>query len=332
MRASICVLGPLLSRFKQAQVSLPGGCAIGMRPIDIHIENLRKMGAKIEVEKGYVDAFSEKLKGNTLNLSFPSVGATENLIMAAVFAEGKTVIKNAAREPEIDDFINFLNKMGAKIEGIDEGVITVEGVQELKSVTYTPIGDRIEAGTYIILGLLLGEDVEVSGFNPHHLDCVLKVLKEMGGNLVVKENSVVVSASKLKNINIATEPYPGFPTDLQAQIMTLCLFAQGESTIVENIFENRFMHVSELQRLGANIKIQGNKATIQGGANLKGVCVMCTDLRASAALVLAALNSEGETEVLRIYHLKRGYEDLVGKIKKLGAQIELVKTEPYSDL
>lgn len=324
MRASILVLGPLLARFGHAKVSLPGGCAIGDRPVDIHLSNLEKLGAKIILEKGYVHATCEKLKGAELNLIFPSVGATENLMMAATFAEGVTTIKNAAQEPEIIDLANFLNKMGACIEGAGTSVIKITGVKKLKQATHRPIGDRIEAITYIICGLATNSSIEVIDFEPKYIGDVLNILKSMGANIEILENGVKTKPSNLKSFQAVTAPYPGFPTDAQAQLMALMAVIPGRSTIVENIFENRFMHVPELNRLGANIKVDGKIATIDGVAELSGAEVMCTDLRASAALVIGALVAKGETLISRVYHLDRGYEKIEEKLQALGASISRV--------
>jgi len=324
MRASICVLGPLLSRFKKARVSLPGGCAIGTRPIDLHLKNLEKMGAVINIEAGYVEAETTGLKGARLVLEFPSVGATENLMMAAVLAEGETVIENAALEPEVTDLGNYLISMGAKIEGLDSNTIKVLGVPSLKGGEYSAIGDRIEAATYIIAGLMTGSEITVNGFDPLHLDSVLEKLKQMGAKLEIGDSSVKTLPSKISASNIDTAPFPGFPTDVQAQMMALALVADGASIITEHIFENRFMHVPELQRMGADITIKGSSSFVNGGKPLKGAPVMCTDLRASAALVLAGFCAEGKTTIQRVYHLDRGYEDLANKFIKLGANIERV--------
>jgi UDP-N-acetylglucosamine 1-carboxyvinyltransferase len=325
MRASICVLGPLLGRFKKARVSLPGGCAIGTRPIDLHLKNLEKMGAEIVIEGGYVEAKTEGLKGAKLVLDFPSVGATENLLMAAALAEGETTIENAALEPEVSDLANFLVAMGAKIEGIGSNIIKVQGVKKLNGTNYTAIGDRIEAATYIISGLMTGGELKVSGFNPDHLDSVLEKLKRMGAEMEIGKDYVKVFPSKLVGRDIDTAPYPGFPTDVQAQILALATQAEGSSIITEHIFENRFMHVPELQRMGADITIKGNSAIVKGGKPLKGAPVMCTDLRASAALVLAGFCAEGNTEVQRVYHLDRGYEILDKKFQACGGTISREK-------
>ena len=324
MRASIFVLGPLLSRLNKAKVSLPGGCAIGTRPIDIHLKNLEKMGVSIDLNSGYVEAHTDELVGTKLALKFPSVGATENLMMAAVFANGQTVIENAAKEPEIDDLANFLNSMGAKISGIGTSKIVIDGVKELFPTEYEAIGDRIEAATYIMAGLASKSDIKVLNFDPLHLEFVIDKLKEMGANIEVLSNGVHLKPSHLKSINIETAPYPGFPTDAQAQLVSLSLICEGTTIVKENIFENRFMHVPELVRMGAKISVSGNTAIVEGGTPLKGAPVMCTDLRASAALIIAALCAEGETVIDRIYHLERGYENLSAKFEKLGAQVTIV--------
>ncbi|OIQ19799.1 MAG: UDP-N-acetylglucosamine 1-carboxyvinyltransferase [Bacteriovorax sp. MedPE-SWde] len=325
MRASIFVLGPLLARLNKAKVSLPGGCAIGTRPIDIHLSNLEKMGAKIDLNAGYVEAISnDGLVGTKLPLSFPSVGATENLMMAGVFAKGTTVIENAAMEPEIDDLANFLNSMGAKVSGIGTSKIIVEGVEELFETDYEAIGDRIEAATYIIAGLMTKSSIKVTNFNPEHLEFVIDKLKEMGGNIEVGKDFVNVEPSELNGAKIETAPFPGFPTDVQAQMVALLTQVNGNSFVKENIFENRFMHVPELMRLGAKITQEGKAVFIEAPIQLKAAPVMCTDLRASAALVIAALCAEGETVIDRIYHLERGYEKLTAKLQGLGANIEKV--------
>jgi len=324
MRASIFTLGPILTRMNKAKVSLPGGCAIGSRPIDLHLTSLEKLGAKIKLESGYVAAETDGLVGGHVALAFPSVGATENVMMAAVFAKGTTTIENAAKEPEIDDLANFLNKMGAKVSGIGTSKLTIEGVDELHEVEYEAIGDRIEAATYVMAGLITGSEIEVTDFNPSHIEFVLEALKGMGAKFEITENSVKVFPSDLKGASIDTAPYPGYPTDAQAQLIALATQIKGTTLVSENIFENRFMHVPELNRLGANIQIKGKTAVIEGGEPLKAAPIMCTDLRASAALVLAALATEGETEVLRVYHLDRGYEKLADKLKNLGVDIQRV--------
>ena len=324
MRASILVLGPLLARFGEAKVSLPGGCAIGDRPVNIHLENLVKLGADIKLEKGYVLAKCERLTGAVLDLSFPSVGATENLMMAATLAKGQTIIKNAAQEPEIIDLANFLNKLGAKVEGAGTNEIIIDGVDKLGGGTHQPIGDRIEAITYIICGLATNSEITVKGFDPEFISDVINILKSMGANLVVGDDFVTTKESNLKPYHVVTAPYPGFPTDAQAQLMALMAIVDGRSTIVENIFENRFMHVPELKRMGAEVFIDGKIANIDGVKKLSGAQVMCTDLRASAALVIGALVANGDTYISRIYHLDRGYEKIEEKLKSLGAIIKRV--------
>lgn len=324
MRASICVLGPLLTRFNEAKVSLPGGCAIGTRPIDIHLSKLEKLGANIQLEAGYVHATTKGLIGTNLVLDFPSVGATENILMAAVLAKGTTKIENCALEPEVTDLANFLNAMGAKITGIGTKTLVIEGVDRLTGGDYEAIGDRIEAATYIIAGLMTNSEIKVEGFIPEHLEFVLNKMKAAGAKLEIEDQAVHVYPSKMTSIDVDTAPYPGFPTDVQAQFIALATTIEESSVITENIFENRFMHVPELVRMGADISLKGNSAIIKGGNSLVGAPVMCTDLRASAALVLAGLVAEGETEVQRVYHLDRGYEKLAMKLSNLGANIKRV--------
>lgn len=325
MRASILVLGPLLARFKSARVSLPGGCAIGTRPIDIHLENFEKLGASINLEGGYVEAHTEGLKGTNLKLSFPSVGATENLMMGAVLADGITTIENVALEPEIDDLAHFLNTMGAKIEGVGTSTLTITGVKELNECEYEAIGDRIEGLTYIMAGLITHSEITVSGVKPKHIENALNLLRDMGAEFEINGDEITLKSRPLKSTEVATSPFPGFPTDAQAQLMALLTQVEGKSKISEKIFENRFMHVPELHRLGAKITLKGNEASILGPTQLKGAPIMCTDLRASAALVLAALASHGKTEIQRVYHLDRGYEKLEEKLNALGANIKRVK-------
>ena len=325
MRASIFVLGPLLARMGEAKVSLPGGCAIGTRPIDIHLNGLKKLGAEIKLEGGYVHAKADKLIGAHIVLPFPSVGATENIMMAATRAEGESIIENAAKEPEIDDLGNFLNAMGAEVSGLGTSKLIIKGHPEkFKDISYRPIADRIEAGTYIMAALMTKSEITVKDFSPSHIDFVLKKLEDLGAKFEIGEDYVKVFESELEGGKIDTAPYPGFPTDLQAQMMSLCLVANGASIITEHIFENRFMHVPELQRLGAKIALEGHTAFVKGGHKLSGAPLMCTDLRASAALVMAALASEGKTIIDRVYHLDRGYENLDTKLKGLGVQIERV--------
>ena len=312
MRASILVLGPLLARFKEATISLPGGCAIGTRPIDIHLDSLSKLGVKFQIENGYVrGVVKDELIGATINLPFPSVGATENIIMAASLARGITLINNAAKEPEIIDLAKALNSMGAKISFSGGDCIKVEGVNSLKEAEHTIMFDRIVAGTYILAGVMLNKKFTVNNIDPIFLKSLTDTLKRMKANLDIQENYVTTLPSKeIIGTDIETAPYPGFPTDLQAQIMSLMCIANGKSKISEKIFENRFMHVAELNRLGANIKIKNDIAYIQGNIKFKGAQVMASDLRASVSLVLAALCAEGETVIHRVYHLDRGYEKI----------------------
>ncbi len=322
MRASILVLGPLLARFQKATVSLPGGCAIGARPVDIHLRNFERMGVEIELDSGNVVAKTAGLEGHELNLSFASVGATENLMLGAVLAKGTTIIKNAAREPEIIDLANFLTTLGAKVSGEGTNEITIDGVEKLHGGEYRAIGDRIEAATYVIAGLITKSEIEVTNFIPEHLGAVFSILEGMGAKIERGENGVRVFPSTLTGATIDTAPYPGFPTDVQAQMMTLLGVVSSSSVLTEHIFENRFMHVPELNRMGAKIALNGSVAMLEGKCSYKAAPVMCTDLRASAALVLAALVAEGETEIRRIYHLDRGYEHLEKKLSALGANIK----------
>ena len=326
MRASFLVLGPLLTKYGKAEVSLPGGCAIGARPVNLHIKGLEAMGAKIQVESGYVKARAPQgLKGAEIFLEIASVGATENLIMAAVLAEGKTVIHNAAEEPEITDLITFLMKMGAKISGAGTSVVEIEGVRSLRSISHSIIGDRVEAGTFLIAGAALGGEIEVQGFDPNHLTVVLEKLKMSGANLEISQDSVKLgmSLSRPEPVDIETGVYPGFPTDMQAQYMVLNCIASGKSVIQERIFENRFLHVQELSRLGAVIELRGNSTAVVTGVNkLTAAQVMATDLRASSSLVIAALMAQGKTVIDRIYHIDRGYEAIEHKIRALGGVIE----------
>jgi len=327
MRASILILGPLLSRFGEAKISLPGGCAIGTRPIDIHLTGLSKLGANFEIQNGFVVGnVKSQLKGNKINLPFPSVGATENILMASVLAKGETKISNAAREPEIEDLSNCLIKMGAKIEGHGSKNIYVQGVTNLKKAQHKIISDRIVAGTYIIAALILNSNLEIKNFNTEYLKSLINVLKKMGANLKINNNSIkVFKGPKLKSTNISTSPYPGFPTDLQAQLMSLMCVSNGKSKIKETIFENRFMHVPELNRLGANITVEKDTATILGNQIFKGAQVMASDLRASISLVLAAMNANGQTTLNRVYHLDRGYENIEKTLGNLGAKIKRKK-------
>lgn len=326
MRASTAVLGPLLSRFGRAVVAMPGGCNIGARKIDMHILGLEALGVQFDTDHGYIHANApEGLTGTMVSLEFASVGATENLIMAAVRAQGTTTIDNAAREPEIVDLANMLNEMGAKVSGAGTPVVTVEGVEELHPVVHQVIGDRIEAGTFIVAGALAAGDrgVAVTGFNPQHLGMVLKKLELMGVSYERVNGGVRVwRADHLRPVDIQTLPFPGFPTDMQAQVMVLSALADGNSIITENIFENRFMFASELVRMGANIRIESHHAIIHGVERLSGAQVVSPDLRGGAALVLAGLVAEGETDVSAIHHINRGYERFVDKLTGLGAQVE----------
>lgn len=325
MRASILCLGPLVAKEGSAKVSLPGGCAIGARPINFHLEALKKLGAKIRLEEGYVFAEAKKLIGDRVVFDIPTVGGTENILMAATLAKGETVIENAAREPEIMDLANCLNGMGAKIEGAGTSMIHVQGVDFLKPANHRIIADRIEVGTLLIAaGLTLGK-IKVTHCSPDHLDSFLDKLEEAGIKITKGDDWIMADATNIENIkpvNITTAPYPGFPTDLQAQFMTLMCVAKGTSQIQETIFENRFMHVPELMRMGAKINTTSRIATVLGEPNIfQAATVMATDLRASASLILAGLNAEGITRVKRIYHLDRGYEKLESKLSKLGAQV-----------
>ena len=331
MRASILVLGPLLGRFGEADVSLPGGCAIGTRPVDFHLKALRTMGAEITVENGYIKARCPKgrLEGKTLVFDTITVTGTENIMMAAVLAQGKTTIKNAAREPEVVDLAHFLNKMGAKISGAGTHAIEIDGVDSLHGGTYSVIPDRIEAGTYLTAGALTRGHVTVRKVRPDNLLSMLCKFEEAGAHLTIGEDwvSLDMKGERPRSVDISTAPYPGLATDMQAQFMALNTVATGTATVVENIFENRFMHVQELQRMGAVIKLNGNTALITGVDTLTGAPVMATDLRASASLILAGLAAEGETTVERIYHVDRGYERIEEKLSMLGANIKRRSTE-----
>ena len=324
MRASILCLGPLLARYGKAKVSLPGGCAIGSRPINLHIEPLQQLGAHIEIENGYVIAEAKKLVGERIVFDFATVGGTENIMMAATLCQGTTVLENVAKEPEIIDLANFLRKMGAKIEGDGTSVITIEGVDELKPASHSVIPDRIEAGTLLIAGAITGGDVKVTKCVPGDLDSLINKLADCGFEIEAGDDWVRVKpCSHWSSTDVDTAPHPGFPTDLQAQFMALMTQAKGTSVITERIFENRFMHVQELARMGANITPKSQVAIVRGcKGGLSGAPVMATDLRASASLILAGLATEGETIVNRIYHLDRGYENLEEKLASLGARIK----------
>lgn len=326
MRASILCLGPLLAKYGEAVVSMPGGCAIGTRPIDLHLEGMKALGAEITLEEGYVHAKARKLQGATFVFETCTVGGTENVMMAAVLAEGTTVLENAAKEPEIVDLANYLIAMGASIKGHGTGVITIEGVSKLKPAEYSIMSDRIEAGTLLIAGAITGGEVTVRRINPDHLDSLILKMRDAGFKISGSKDSVTVHPNKSWGaVDITTNPYPLFPTDLQAQYMALMIGASGTSVITETVFENRFMHVQELIRLGADITPKTRVAIVRGKPNiLKGAPVMATDLRASASLVLAGLIAEGETTVGRIYHLDRGYEKLEDKLSSLGAKVRRV--------
>jgi len=322
MRASSLVLGPLIARTGMARVAMPGGCAIGGRPIDLHIKGLESMGATITQEHGYLEARAERLKGAHIVFDKITVTGTEDLLMAAVLAEGESLFENCAREPEVMDLAALLNAMGAKIEGAGTSTIRIKGVAKLHGARHRINPDRIEAGTYLMAGAITGGDLNVDCCNPEHLGALLGKLEECGVKLEVgKENVRVHSGGALKAADITTEEYPGFPTDMQAQYMALMTQAEGTSIVTENIFENRFMHVGELSRMGANISVQGRSATVRGGTKLQSAAVMCSDLRASAALVLAALVADGESILDRVYHMDRGYERLEEKLRGVGAQI-----------
>ncbi|MFZ5906869.1 MAG: UDP-N-acetylglucosamine 1-carboxyvinyltransferase [Nitrospirota bacterium] len=326
MRASILVLGPLLARYGRAKVSLPGGCAIGARPINLHLMGLGKMGADITLESGYVIAKAERLTGALIYLDIPTVTGTENLIMAASLAKGTTRIENAAREPEVADLANALIRMGAKISGAGESVVEIEGVEELKPADYAVIADRIECGTFMAAAGITGGEVVLKGCMPEHLDATILKLTEAGLTFDAVQGGIRVRGpARPRAANVQTMVYPGFPTDMQAQFMALLSVADGTSIVKETIFENRFMHVAELRRMGADITVEGGTATVKGIRRMKGAPLMATDLRASASLVVAALAAEGKTTIHRIYHLDRGYVGMEKKLRKLGADVRRVK-------
>jgi UDP-N-acetylglucosamine 1-carboxyvinyltransferase len=325
MRASTLVLGPLVARCGRAHVSLPGGCAIGSRPIDLHIKGLEALGAKIKQEHGYVEATATRLKGAEFVFDKITVTGTEDLIMAATLADGETMLQNCAREPEVADLAALLNKMGAKIEGAGSPTIRVKGVSRLKGAKYRIVPDRIEAGTFLIAGAMTGGDLNIAGCDPTHLDAVLAKLKSVGVKTKSNSDSVrVMGDNPLVAADIITEEFPGFPTDMQAQFMALATQAEGTSVITENIFENRFMHALEMVRMGANIKIEGRRAVVRGKTPLSAAAVLASDLRASASLVLAALVADGETIIDRVYHIDRGYEHIEEKLKGVGAEIKRI--------
>jgi len=327
MRASILVLGPLLARFGTARVSLPGGCAIGSRPVDLHIKGLQAMGAAMHITHGYIQASTlhlpnRRLQGAKYYMDVVTVTGTENLMMAAALAQGTTVLENAAKEPEVVDLAECLNKMGAKITGAGTDTITIEGVERLTGAQHHVVCDRIEAGTYMVAAAMTGGEVTLKNARPDLLEAVIEKLREAGATISHDSNSITVKSNgKLKAVNVRTAPHPAFPTDMQAQFMAMNTVAEGVCTVIETIFENRFMHVQELQRMGANIDVQGNTAMVQGVPALEGANVMATDLRASAGLVLAGLVADGETVIDRIYHLDRGYEKLEEKLNQLGAKV-----------
>jgi UDP-N-acetylglucosamine 1-carboxyvinyltransferase len=326
MRASVLVLGPLVARYGKARVSLPGGCAIGARPIDQHLKGLAAMGARIDLEHGYVNARARRLRGATIVFDMPTVTGTENLMMAAALARGLTTLENAAREPEVEELARVLNKMGARIRGAGTSLITVEGVDELHPIEHAVIPDRIEAGTLLVAAAITRGDVLIRDCLPEHLDAVIAKLRAAGAEVTAEGDGIRVrSKGEFRPADISTQPFPGFPTDMQAQFMVLMTRARGQSVLSETIFENRYMHVPELQRMGADIVVEGRTAIVRGPTKLTGATVMATDLRASACLVLAGLVAEGKTEILRIYHLDRGYDRLDKKLRALGADVRRAK-------
>lgn len=329
MRASFLVMGPLLARIGKARISMPGGCAIGARPIDIHLKGFEALGVKIEQGHGYIEASApEGLKGTSIYFDFPSVGATENIMMAASLAEGTTILENAAEEPEIVDLANYLNKMGAKIRGAGTDTIRIEGVEKLHGADYTIIPDRIEAGTYMIAAAMTGGDIVVKNVLPEHQKPLIAKLREAGAVVEEDIDKVrVIGKNPLKAVSIKTLPYPGFPTDMQAQMMAMMVIAEGRSKVTETVFENRFMHVVELNRMGAQISTEGRSAVIDGPCKLTGCDVRATDLRAGAAMILAGLVAEGTTRIGDLHHIDRGYENIVAKLKNLGADIERVDVD-----
>ena len=325
MRASVLVLGPLVARMGKARVSLPGGCAIGARPVNLHIKALQDLGAEVELKDGYVEAKARRLKGTTIYFDIPTVTGTENIMMAACLADGTTLLKNAAKEPEVVNLADVLNGMGAKITGAGTDIIRIDGVKQMHPVEAAVIPDRIEAGTFMIAVGMAGGDVRVMGCEPVHVEALTQKLRDIGMEITPFEGGVRAAAKKkIKSVDITTLPYPGFPTDLQAQMMTLMSIANGLSVITETVFENRFMHVSELMRMGADILVHGNSAMVKGIPKLKGAPVMATDLRASASLILAGLAAEGKTELSRVYHIDRGYQEIEKKFSAIGANIKRV--------
>lgn len=325
MRASFLIMGPMMSRFGKFKISLPGGCNIGTRPIDLHLKGFKALGAEVKLEHGYVETEANKLVGNRIYLDFPSVGATENIMMASVLAEGETIIENAAEEPEISDLSNFLIKMGADIKGAGTDTIKICGVKSLHGTSHRPIYDRIEAGTFMIAAGITKSLINIKGINNEHIKPIVAKLTEMGMKIETdKEQLIIDGRGELNPIDIKTMPYPGFPTDMQSQMMSLLSCINGTSVVTETIYENRFMHVAELKRMGANVKIDGRSAVIQGINRLNSAVVKATDLRAGAALILAALEAEGRTEINDIYHIDRGYMNIENKLRSIGAEIQRV--------
>ena len=328
MRASVLCLGPLLARKRRARVSLPGGCLIGARPIDMHLKAFEKMGARITIHHGYIDAETDGLVGAEIALPYPTVTGTENILMAAVLASGTTTISNAAEEPEVADLAHFLMARGARISGAGSSTIRIEGVEALRETAYTIMFDRIEAGTFLVGAALLGDSVRIEGVDPAPLTSILDVLVAMGAEPRIGEGAITLGAiRKPVGTTVRTLPYPGFPTDMQAQILPLMATASGSSSMIETVFENRFTHVMEMNRMGAEIEIHGSQALVRGGSRLEGAIVMASDLRASAGLVLAGLVAEGETEIKRVYHIDRGYESIERKLELLGARIKRVQED-----
>ena len=327
LRSSVFMLGSVLTRFRKAKISYPGGCDIGLRPIDLHLSGLKRLGVKIKEKDGYIHCSADRLKGAEILLDFPSVGATENIILAAVKAEGFTVIRNAAKEPEIVDLQNFLNAMGAKVRGAGGGTVVIEGVSRLHGVDYTPIGDRIEAGTYLIAGATCGGEIEINGIPPENIAALLHKLRENGCKIHTKNDKIILwSDGRLRAVDLVeTMPFPGFPTDLQAQYTALCAAAHGSTLIVENLFETRYRYAAELKRMGADITVRGRTALVRGVESLHGACVTASDLRGGAALVVAGLKAEGQSEVIDLSNIDRGYADFEGKLRRLGARIRRVR-------
>jgi len=322
MRASILCLGPLLARRKKARVSLPGGCLIGARPVDLHLHALQKMGARISIDHGYIDASTDGLVGCDIHLSYPTVTGTENILMAAVLASGTSRISNAAQEPEIADLAHSLVARGAKITGIGSSVLEITGVDELRDASYDVMFDRIEAGTFLVAGALMGDPLSISGVLPEQMSSIISTLEEMGAEIEITGDRITLSRILFpRGSTVMTDPYPGFPTDMQAQILPLMAISTGPSTLIETVFESRFTHVMEMNRMGANIEVRGSHAFVRGGCSLEGACVMASDLRASAGLVLAGLVAHGETIVQRVYHIDRGYERIEEKLSGVGAKI-----------